>query len=432
MPILTIEEEDKNYSNIEERKETHIFRTQEEMKTSTLFHSEQPLETIVKQIRGMSWSVNYFLQLKNINEELRLPDKELPPTVQKYNRIDNLVLHVQSPIDQGKPNEISGEAIVNAGFVPLTHDVFLATLLGGREAIFYITNVETRSYNLHKAYYVSYKLWTFIDTSPDLYNDLLTKVMKNYVYDKEHLLDYGAATILQTDYKDKLNLKYAVQDIIDFYMDKFVTKEKWLHAIPTHTSLYVDTMLTEMLFKVVNRDDHEKLTKLNALENDIGKNIGVTIWDAILKRDKKILKRCEKYIDFKFTPYTYDDMLNKKMQIFAVNFLANKIINPNEIAKINIIENPLQNNRPDNYLNPISDKNKFYVMTEPFYLDIKEEMGYVEQLVMDYLEGKILNAENVKKIVDEYIYWTTRDQYYLLPIVIILLKECIQNTFKSL
>lgn len=432
MPILTIEEEDKNYSSIEERKETHVFRTQEEMKTSTLFHSEQPLETIVKQIRGMSWSVNYFLQLKNINEELRLPDKELPPTVQKYNRIDNLVLHVQSPIDQGKPNEISGEAIVNAGFVPLTHDVFLATLLGGREAIFYITNVETRSYNLHKAYYVSYKLWTFIDTSPDLYNDLLTKVMKNYVYDKEHLLDYGAATILQTDYKDKLNLKYAVQDIIDFYMDKFVTKEKWLHAIPTHTSLYVDTMLTEMLFKVVNRDDHEKLTKLNALENDIGKNIGVTIWDAILKRDKKILKRCERFIDFKFTPYTYDDMLNKKMQIFAVNFLANKIINPNEIAKINIIENPLQNNRPDDYLNPISDKNKFYVMTEPFYLDIREEMGYVEQLVMDYLEGKILNAENVKKMVDEYIYWTTRDQYYLLPIVIILLKECIQNTFKSL
>lgn len=432
MPILTIEEEDKKYNTKEEREDSRVFRTQEEMKTSTLFHSETHLESIVKQVRGSKWEVTYFKQLTNVNEELSLPDKELPPTVQKYNRINKLILHVQSAIDQAKPSEITGEAIINAGFVPLTHDVFLVTLLGGREAIFYITNVETRSYNLHKIYYVSYKLWTFVDTTPDIYNDILTKVMKEYYYDKDSLLDYGAATILKSDYQDKLNLKYALNDILDYYTNKFITKEKYIHAIPTHTSLYVDTMLTDMLFKIVNRDENELLSKLNILDNDIGKALGVTIFDAILKRDKKILLRCEKDIDFKYTPYTFYDLLNKKMSIYSISFLANKIYSPNEIASINVIENELQNKRPNEYQNPISMHNKHYVMTEAFYNDDKANMGYVERLTMDYLEGKILDSNQVKKMVDEYIYWTTRDQYYLIPIILVLLKDCIANTFKSL
>ena len=120
------------------------------------------------------------------------------------------------------------------------------------------------------------------------------------------------------------------------------------------------------------------------------------------------------------------------MSIYSISFLANKIYSPNEIASINVIENELQNKRPNEYQNPISMHNKHYVMTEAFYSDDKANMGYVERLTMDYLEGKILDSNQVKKMVDEYIYWTTRDQYYLIPIVLVLLKDCIANTFKSL
>lgn len=432
MPILTMEEEDKRFETKEEREETRVFRNQDDMKTSTLFNKETKLDTIIKHIRGAKWEVDYFLQIRDINDEVQELDVNLAPTIQKYNRINKLLITVQTPIDQGEIKDITGEGIINAGFIPNVNDIILTTLLGGREALLMVTEVNTRSYNLHKAYYISYKLFMFLDSDKGsvYYNDLINKTMKEYVYDKEHLLDYSAPVILSQDYKTKIELKHHIPDLIELYFSKFIYYEKYLHYLPTKASIYVDTLLTDFLFKITSTDDHPDMVKVNRITPDLHKELPYTIWTAIIKRDIKILKRCERKIGFKYNPFGLKDALNHHINILGVNFIARKLLKDESFEEVHVIENELKD-FPKDYQEPITGE-RMYVFSQAFYEQDRTKIGDLENLVLDYLEGKILSSEKLNKLIEECVYWNTRDQYYLIPILLVLIKDAMSNTFKSL
>ena len=131
------------------------FRTQEELKTSLLFSSDRDLKNITAEVKGMKWEVDYFMQIRDINDQTALPDIQLNKNVQKYNKINNLILFVQNAITQDAPSNLSGEAYINAGIVPNVNDVFRATLTGGREAMFLVSEVQNNTYNLHRCFLIA-------------------------------------------------------------------------------------------------------------------------------------------------------------------------------------------------------------------------------------------------------------------------------------
>lgn len=432
MPILDINDE--VYVNKEDKEEKRVYRTQEEMKTSILFNKDHKLDTIIQYPKGMKWEVSYFLQIRDLNDSIQPPDPQVPATIQKYHRINKLIINLQSPISHDNIENITGEAIINSGFLPNVHDVFIATLTGGREAMFIITEIQTRTYNLHRAYYATFKIFMFLDTEPDRYNDILKKTMKEYYYDKEHLLDYSAPVILQQDYKKKLELRDAVHELIDYYFTKFVNKEKQVIALPTETGVYVDTMLNDFIFKIINRTDHIAIAKLASIDyvpdDDL---IGCTIWDLIYKRDKSILKRLVKHVGFKYTPYYYNNVVNRKMNVLGIKFIANKLsqfeerTNPSNIKDLSI--KPY----PKDYKLPINTEYRSYVVSEEFYdPECITYTGLLEKLLADYIDSKILDANELETLVQQYMHWDTIDQYYLIPILIVLVKDSISHTFKSL
>lgn len=427
MPILDIDGE---YEDKEQLEEKRVFRTQEEMKTSTLFHKEKQLDTIIQYIRGMKWEIDYFLQLKDVNETLNLPDINLPPTVQKYNRINKLVITLQSAIQHDNIEAITGDAIVNAGFLPNVYDVFIAELTGGRQALFYITEVNTRTYNLHQAYYINFKLHCFLDTEPIIYNDLINKVMKEYTYDKEHLLDYSAPVILSQDYKSKINLKDQIPALLDYYLLNFVNHEKNVIAIPTKTNICTDTMLTDFLFKIVNTTDHIILEKLSNFRLDMYKTIPYSLWDVILKRDTNLLKRCVKDIGFKYTAFTYDNVITKKMNALGINFIANKLQTISDKAQLQFVD--ISNDKTPDYKPPFDNMDRKYVVSNSFYKREGTYNGLLEKVLMDYLESKLINSEELDILLSQYTTWDTYDQYYGIPILMVLIKDAVSNTFKSL
>ena len=63
--------------NIENRK----YITQEELGTSTLFSKDHSLDHISQYISGMKWTVTYFLQLRNMNDELVQLDPRIAATI---------------------------------------------------------------------------------------------------------------------------------------------------------------------------------------------------------------------------------------------------------------------------------------------------------------------------------------------------------------
>lgn len=432
MPILDLNDND-TYVDIEEKDNKRVYITPEEMKTSTLFNKDHKLDTIIQYPKGSKWSVSYFLQLRDVNDTLQAPDLNLPATTQKYHRINDLILYLQTPISHDNIENISGEAIINAGFLPNANDIFIAGLAGGREAVFIITEVQNRTYNLHKAYYVTFKIYMFLDTYPELYNNILTKVMREYTYDKDHLLDYSAPIILKEDYNKKLELKDVIVDITDYYFTKFINQEKLVIALPTRSGVYVDTMLIDFIFKIVNRTDHINISKLTLLDYTPDNSLkGSTIWDVIYKRDKSILKRVIKDIGFKYTPYTRDAVLNKKMHLLGINFIANRV-NEKDIHIPNDIIDYSIKPYPNNYKIPINIEYRSYVVSEEFYnLNSETYAGLLEKVLMDYLNGKILDANELDILIRQYIHWDTIDQFYLIPILMVLIKDTISHTFKSI
>lgn len=423
MPILHIED-DNNLEDTQHR----TFKTQEEMQTSTIFHKEKPLDTIIEYVKGMKCEVTYFLQVRDLREDYSLPDLNLPPTTQKYNRINKLIIYLQSPIEQDNINNIQGEAIINAGFLPNMHDVFLLTLTGGREALFSITDIQTKTYNLHPAYYITFKLFCFVDTHAPFYNDVVNKTVKEYTYDKEYLLDYSAPVILQTDYVDKINLKDSIRELIDYYFNNFVNKEKKVIALPTKSNIYVDTLLIEFIFKIVNYSDHVAIPTLTNLDLNLREDIPYSIWDVIVTRDKKLLKKCIRDIGFKYTPFNYSNIITRKMNALGIRFTCG-VVDSSYKANMDIVDMGIE--KGIDYVYPFSIEDRKYVVGNSVY-NLDGNYSMLERLLVDYLDGKMLDTNDLKFLLSKYMDWDTIDQYYGIPILIVLVKDAVSRTFKSL
>lgn len=413
--------------------ETRKFKTSDDTKTSMLFNKEVPIENIIKYPRGMKWTVDYFNQIRSINDDINNPDINISPTIQKYKRINKLVLVLQSAITQDNVENIQGEAIINAGFLPNDGDAFIATIAGGRQAIFIIQEPQTRSYNLHKAYYVNFKLFAFVDTNPELYNDMLRKTMKEYVYDKDHLLDYGAPIILQQDYKGKLSLRESLDDLREYYLDKFINTSKSVISLPTKSSIYVDTMLNNFLYKIINLTEDTRTSKLQNVVLDDSSDKIFTVFDVILKRDKKLIKRAIKDIGFKYRAHSLNVIVNRNMNYLGINFFASELKEQNnDVYKIpeDIIDISLPKEK--DYSDPIDLTNRKYVFSNNFYTESRGNLSIIEKLTYDYLEGNVLNIEDINKLVNEYMSWETIDQFYLIPILMVLIKDSLANSFRSI
>ena len=474
--------------NIENRK----YVSQEELGTSTLFSKDHSLDHISQYISGMKWTVTYFLQLRNMNDELVQLDPRIAATIQKYHRINKLEIYLQNGIDQANITNIEFEAVINAGFLPNKHDIILAELTGGREALFTLKEIDVRKYSLHDAYWCTFKLLTFIDTdNADLYNNLIYKTVKEYVYDKNHLLDYSAPIILQSDYKRKLNLKNVYKEITDYYLDNFIDIDTCVLCPPTNVSKYTDIYLTDFLFSIVETTDHPEMSKIVRIDKSRLKKHPLTIWDAILRRDITMLKRLERNIGFTYNPYTYTDYNLRSFNMLGLSFIASvlgkgskpikpdykdistydnfftkevedddAILDDNNILKmvnvmtdeetnevvIDVIDN--ENKTEDNidieeidnpnvikepvYETPIKIPDDAYVVSNNMYDLIDEDMGILERNLKKYLLGDLCDSNDIDIMVEQYHMWSTRDQYYCIPILLVLIKDSILNTYKQL
>lgn len=406
----------------------HEYRTKEELGTSVLFSKENDLSTIQQYISGMKWEVDYFLQILGVNEIGREPDINLSNTVMKYNRINKFELTVQEPIRQNHANdEIMGTAIINAGFVPNKGDAFVAVLSGGQYGIFVIQeDIKKRNYNNNDVYEVSYKLHSFAHKDHDYYNDLVHKTVKDYVYDKEHLLDYSAPIILAQDYKRKVNLKAVPNELLDYYLKTMVNTESNTILLPSASSLCVDLYVVDFLFKFINQDDNPIIQKLTRIENPKDDNITYTVWDAILERNSNYLEKAEREIGLKYKPGTMGDPRLRALAYLSISFNVGYLYG----------EQPIDidmktNDDAETIIKPLTESDN-YVFSDAFYDNERENATEIEKYILDYIDGKRISDDNLYKLLDEYTSWEPIDQYYLIPILILFAIDSVKFTYSDI
>jgi len=429
MPILDITTTAVQTVTAAETPTDHVYRNTSETATSTIFNKDQDITTIEQYVSGQKWSVDYFVQVRDLNEAPLLPDINVPATRLKYNRINKLILHLQTALDQTDPNNVTGDAIINAGLVPNYGDVILATITGGREALFVVTLVEKKTYNLHEAYSITFKLYMFLDKEGVEYRDIVYKTLKEYYYDKDHLLDYSAPVILAQDYKKKLDLKSMPNRVVEHYFKYMINPEKNVIAVPTLSSIFVDTLLNSFIYKIVNRDAVISMFKITEFEIDLSETIKTTVWDAILYQDVNMLQECKRDIGFLYTPLVSANVTLRQAGYLGINYIANDLagVTPEvpglqdiKTATTVTIEQPIL----------IRDDN--YIFSAAFYNQDIANCGILEQALLQYLRGEIVDASQLDIMLSQYTHWDTIDQYYLLPILLVLIQESIQYTYTSL
>jgi len=426
MPIVNT----KNTTNPDPITPDRKLYTNPEFKTSTLFNEDQELNEIIQYVEGGKWTVDFFQQIREINTTGRMPDINVPAPTLSYNRINKLILNIDSGIDQSDPNDITGTCSINAGFMPSYGDVFIATLTGGREAMFVITEVNKKMYSLHEMYEVNFKLHEFFDKNSEAYRDLLLKVIKEYTYDVSHIADKSAPIILSKDLKDKVNLKIERSKLVDFYFTNMFNKEKNTLLLPTKNFIFcLDTMLTEFILKLVGLTGYPNATKINRFHLEV--SISKSIYDVVLDRDISSLNYIDRDIGFRRPIGDGSMPVALRITWLGIDYIVDKV-SPD--ARVSYDDNIKINGhtKPDDFKEPIKVRDNAYIFSNHFYDRDIENCGIMELALLQFLRNEVVDDELINTMLEQYVYWDTIDQYYLIPFLILLVKDKVNYTFSSI
>lgn len=408
--------------------DNQVYIKQEELQTSLLLSNEHNLDAIINNVSGAKWEVTYFGQARDINDTIYSPDTNVTSTLQKYRRIDNLIIYVQSPLPSDKVENMTGDAIVNAGFIPYKGDIILAQLLNGRDVLLTIDTVEVKHYNLHNVYSITYKFFAFVDINVNIYNDIVNKVIEYYVYDKDFIVTQSSPIVLRKHFYNKLELNEKIEKLIDYYMVTFKDNKNKLIALPTtDRNIYVDTYLQNFIIEVLSSSNRIDFLDMAIIPHTHSKIY--TIWDSLLKRDLDILKIAKR--NLQFVPYKQDSNIFTTMLTYLqVTHIVNHTLLPYDLTTPPLyVANELISN--DIVTTPIILRDA-YVFSSNFYNNQGDALGILELATFNYINKKEVNILLIDTMLKEYIYWDTYDQYYGIPILIFLIKNSVLNTFSPL
>lgn len=334
MGIYTFDESLKIHPEIER------YRTKEELQTSTKFSTDGKLGSIIQYISGMSWELeSYFTQVGNVNDQISEISLE-SGFEQSYYRISKLKVYLQSPLNTSIPDELKGEFIVNANFLPKKYDHFIANVFGGRLGLFTITEITKNDYNNHPCYECSFELHCFLENENiEYYNKLIEKTVKDFVYDDNYKFNQNTPVLTTNEYNIMLDIKTAMSDLVNYYFKNFINNDNKILYYPTEEKIYTDTYLLEFIYKTISINDYPELSKIYRVDYKDPK-INNTILDAILLRNPQILNRCDKYLDFIPVEKGNTNLTSRHISLIDIDYIVGKVEENNtEVEKIEIKKN---------------------------------------------------------------------------------------------
>ena len=314
--------------------ELERFRTAAELRTSTAFNDEFPLERLRSYIQGMNWTVTYFTQVNDIGDIDKEPDWKQSVGNQTYVCIFELLLKVQSPITVAKVQELGGEAIINASFRPKPGDAFIATLIGGRIACFVITEVNMEHYNLHQVYKVNYQIFSFLEDTKtsEIYNSLIGKTIQYYVYNKDYVREYNGSILTAEEIALKDDIKEAVEDLTEEFFKLFLDRDTKFIALPGTSANYVDQNLLRFVKKLISYEEFEEIAQVQEVDYLMKKKVRYTLWDILEKRNPKLWPKLERNLGWVRSPYQRVNLNS----LTARNIGADYVIDLNGSSVLNI------------------------------------------------------------------------------------------------
>ena len=408
--------------------------------TIEIVNKDQQLDKITQYIAGEEWTVDYYLQLLAKDMEIGRFDPNSPDVSKQYLHMKEMILYVDTALTQNEANELTGTAYINAGVTPNAGDVIVATLLGKRKALIGVTKVEKRTYNLNNIFYIEYKLDMFLDNNDGVLNALNNKVSKTYYFDKDFLITNGSPILLEEDFKNKRKIIISIKDIINNYFEMMFNSERAILSIPGQDYTIIDTMLQEFIFKIINSTDSIYISRIarNTLPDDIMRQS--TILDAFIHRDFDILRSCNRKIKYMNVRSFENNIRLRNIAYLGIEYVAypdtpdtnlmSTKVNETSCYTLKDVTNPYRVNKGlvDNLMPDIDKVENYYILSKAFYEDDRANMTKFETIAMQYIIREHISNDAIVELIDDYKYWDRVQQFYFIPLLILILRDTISKT----
>lgn len=411
-------------------------------------------KNLLTHIAGSSWSVDYYSQQISDDSELRPLDVGVDPVYQQYIKINDYEFKVTSSLSSTQNQEtnefeVTGEATTYPSLIPNVGDMFTAGVGDGRRAIFTITDAERLTIMKETCYNISYTLVSFTDDPR--FEDLELKVVKTTHFIKKLLQHEQDPIVVGDDYNNYLLLTQSTDRLITLYFEQFYDKGNSTLLLPDQSERTYDTFLVGFIRKFMDTKTHPYLSKLSVFKTTlIGDNVPLTLWDILLRHYESLIPiACKKMsltrtTAFKTGPFTdsvyYTDIQKvyypSEGQGFSTvvkstpldldegikYFLDNNIVN----QETPISQDYVLMESDRHWIKPVMiDDN--YVFSQAFYDGDRQNMSILESMSTDALEGIPLDQKQLYKMVKTCNEWSKLDQFYYIPILLLLTKMAVHG-----
>lgn len=426
------------------------------------------LKSIISSIQGYPMTVDYYSSVLGQNDDPRGYSLAASPIHAQYRLIRNMELKVESPVSHSqdgltKQSTVAGTANVYPVVTPNTGDVFIADIGDGRRGLYQVTSVESLSFFKDAVSRIQYELLDYLN--PQIIFDLNLKTVKILHWRKD-FIDYGQNPLVEDEVIQWLrSLEQEYSQLQETFFKVYYSNEYDTILVPGQSAPTYDPYLTQTvlsLFMTSKTPHYTTIRRLN-VEEDIVYH-AESVFDAIAKRDIKILDRCihrvgltesrffdvnplhhsVRYSGIKYVVYPSEGAVNVDAQIrpsskaitkarFDTNELAFRGQSTGEIGTMRYdmvvgsttdpetgetvhdvqeVELPL--------IHPINHDD-YYIFSEAFYLKAETGLSLIEVQVLDYLRGRALNPHVLAKLCSDWPNWGVLEKFYYLPILLMLL-----------
>lgn len=426
-------------------------------KTAVYEENNKPFQSMISYVEGAPWSVEYFSQVLGKHSELKMIDTAAHAVHQSYSRVNNLEIRVTSPLSDSYNNETStmqtrGTGHIYGGVVPNVEDHFITATADREPTIFRLISVDALSMSRDTVYEVNYMVVGKVADNLDIANSLRGKVSKDFEFLKNRINEGNSPLVVRDDFKKLLDLSQAYKDLLNYYMTTFWSKGNRMMLVPGQDKRIYDYNIIEFLFKLVNPYDHNSLLDVQRPPNAPSVFADQTnIFDVLLERSYSRLEQCNQKYGFVRSDaggnnsficgpsfYDIDYIVYPKDHDTTANIPG---ISPLTLASYDYKPTGRKGNpfpEPENTRFAIANGNVplifnahldgYYVFSKAFYEGTYSVSG-LEILVRDYIQNKTLDINILSKLLDNYKVMLRMDQFYYIPILILLVKEASRKIY---
>ena len=419
-----------------------------------------PLHSIISYIEGSSWIVTaYYSQIVSEHNDLREVDPSQADLYQQYSVIYNMELRLTNPLNSSYESQtsistVSGTATIYPFLIPNVSDYFVSNTFDNRSALFRVTNVERATYNRDSAYVIDFSLVGYNDEQNSLINNIKSKTNREFYFYKDRLTD-GLHPFVTTEQSNLIKSVYSIKkELVKYYFSNFFNKQSYTLLVPGQLLKIYDKNVVNFILKILDSSEAEELLIIKELPED--HNVvfnSKTIYDLILERNiddldfivksmmlvnTSVINSIPAVHGFGYSPI--------KLTVYPKNpdtsYLVSNtpIVQTNSSSALTQTNNGLNNiydystdfytvnNSNIQTVYPIDIENS-YVLSVNFYTQ-STNMSIFEILVKDYIKKQSLSIGMIKHICAKYKYWNKLEQFYLLPILILLLTNVRNESYE--